>query len=77
MTRIEWWRDEVHVRFDELADAEEIVRDAVKRTLAKQGGVGEPDVRVWRVRCSPLPGCIRLVVLGSSKRRVGQYRAQY
>jgi hypothetical protein len=75
IVRNEWWRYELLVSPEFLADPqvdlERFARDTVRDFLRAQGGTGDPNLRIWRVRPSAAPDTFKLVVQGDSLRRVG------
>jgi hypothetical protein len=72
--RREWWRYEMVVTIelfrDSYVDLERLLTDMVADMLRPSGGMGDPDIRIWRVRPSGVDGAFKLVLQGSSMRRV-------
>jgi hypothetical protein len=72
--RREWWRYEFVVTIEMFRDLagslEELLKDMVADQLRPSGGMGDPDIRIWRVRPSGIDGAFKLVLQGSSMRRV-------
>jgi hypothetical protein len=76
MIRTEWWRQEVHITLEFLADLmpsgalEEWLTLMVRDSLREQGGLGEPRLLIWRVRPTSIEGAVLFVLQGDSLREV-------